>query len=481
MNNKNVSQKNKNKRKLSKAKIICICIVGVLLLAMIVVGIVILQAINQPDSLFNTAKINDNLQSQDSLLPDLKEQNEDADKSDVTPEKEETDTVLPLNDSGIINVLLLGIDSDLKIGGNGDPHTDAIIVLAINFKKNMVDMISLPRDTFTHVPGINGIYKLNAALNCGGGKTEAGFNKVCEASEWMLGGISIDYYCAFDLDTVIEIGDMIGGVDFEVDMSYTGESGNKYKKGMQHLDGTGIYDYMRTRKAATVNATDKGRMNRCKAMLIAMFSKIKNSGDLAQVPSLLGTVDEGMYTNMNLQQLLALANFGLNINENNIGSYTMTGDIRSAADWNFMFIDQDYRIELIKQIYGVTVPEQELVSYEYAKWLKSYGFKTVKYIYNADNLINYINDLEESSMTQEQTDAYAKLIKIRKTTYTAFVTAEYSLSNDDTKQLQTIQTELKDQVIASAKLFDFSNQFSWKVSSDWTHDSAINSVTVDFR
>lgn len=133
----------------------------------------------------------------------------------------------------------------------GDFHTDAIIVLRVDFDNKTLDMISLPRDGFTHVPGVKGIYKLNAAINVGGGKTDAGFQKVCETASWYLGGVPIDYYAAFELETVTKIGDLIGGVDFDVDMAYTGTSGQKYKKGMQHLDGTGINDYMRARKNAT--------------------------------------------------------------------------------------------------------------------------------------------------------------------------------------------------------------------------------------
>lgn len=111
-----------------------------------------------------------------------------------------------------------------------------------------MDLLSLPRDTFVNMEGVDGFYKLNGILNYGGGKTEAGFRQVCQAAEWMLGGIPVEYYCAIDVDQVAQIGDLLGGVDFDMDMQYTGSSGRKYKTGMQHLDGEGISDYMRARK-----------------------------------------------------------------------------------------------------------------------------------------------------------------------------------------------------------------------------------------
>ncbi len=58
----------------------------------------------------------------------------------------------------------------LSHGGKNDFHSDVMIVLAINFKENKVDMISLPRDTYVNaMPGVKGVYKLNASINCGGG------------------------------------------------------------------------------------------------------------------------------------------------------------------------------------------------------------------------------------------------------------------------------------------------------------------------
>ena len=58
-----------------------------------------------------------------------------------------------------------------------------MIVLSINTKTKKVDLISLPRDTYANIPGVEGIYKLNASIDCGGGwPTAEGFEKVCEAA-----------------------------------------------------------------------------------------------------------------------------------------------------------------------------------------------------------------------------------------------------------------------------------------------------------
>lgn len=460
-----------NIKKKKKRRIIGFSVLGVLVALLIVTGVYIYQAIEAPESLFEASSIN-----QQSLSQSMPENNNNA-----LDNSNETATI---RQQHIINVLLLGLDLDYKpyASDGGDYHTDAIIVLAINFDQNTVDMISLPRDTFTFVPGIKGIYKLNAAINCGGGKTDTGFAKVCEAASWMLGGIDVNYYYAFELDTVVKIGDLIGGVEFDVDMDYEGNSGAYYNKGLQHLDGTGIYDYMRARKHATGEKGDKGRMNRGKAMLKAIFKELKEKGMLTQIPALMATVNEGLYTNITTQQSIALANFAYTrIDMDNVGSYTMAGEIRSALGWNFWFIDQDYRQQMIKQIYGVDVPKQELVSYEYANWLGGYGFKTIRYLTTAVEVLEYFETMDEDSLNTVQQAVYLSLQDSYNNLQKAYELAAVTLEDDDTRQMNKAREDLRADTEALAASVDYPNKLLWSVKSAWYKDPCINEVDVDFN
>ncbi len=78
---------------------------------------------------------------------------------------QQSDLALPEN---IVNVLVIGVDyAEERETWNGkkDFHSDVMMVVAINFDANRVDLISLPRDTYAKIPGVRGIYKLNASLN----------------------------------------------------------------------------------------------------------------------------------------------------------------------------------------------------------------------------------------------------------------------------------------------------------------------------
>ena len=121
------------------------------------------------------------------------------------------------------NLLLLGIDfGDRGYRGSGgknvfsDCHTDAVLVASLDKTEQRLRLISLPRDTLTYVPGVMGIYKLNAAINCAD-TTDEGLQRIQDAASWLLGGVKIDRYCAVDMNAMIEIGDLIGGVDLDVE------------------------------------------------------------------------------------------------------------------------------------------------------------------------------------------------------------------------------------------------------------------------
>ena len=273
----------------------------------------------------------------------------------------------------IVNVMLIGVDHSTERetwSGKKAFHADVMIVLAINTDTGTVDMISLPRDTYAKIPGVKGIYKLNASIDCGGGwPTEGGFNKVCEAASWMLGGIPVQYYYAVDMNAVKDLANAIGGVDYNVDIDFTIQ-GRSYKQGMQHLDGQGVLDYLRVRKELGEQSGDLNRINRQKKMLVAIFEKLKKENLLVKLPEILGAFNGNLYTNTTLAQTAALAAYAYNVDPANIRIHSMGGQTRLIFNWSFVLTDQEARVKLIKQVYGVDVPiyEEYTARAAIAKW-----------------------------------------------------------------------------------------------------------------
>lgn len=265
---------------------------------------------------------------------------------------------------GIVNVLVIGVDyAEERSTWNKNFYSDVMLVLAINFNENTVDMISIPRDTYAKIANIDGFYKLNSSVHHGGG-VPAGFPNVCKSVSGVLGGIPVDYYVGVTMPTVKELVNAVGGVDFDVDVPIRLQ-GRSIEPGFQHMDGQMVLDYLRARKGID---NDLGRVNRQKRMLVAIFEKMQREKSILEVPSLVLQFKDKVYTNMSTSQFAALAAFAYKLDPANIRMHTMSGTFKNIYNWLFIITDQKKRVELIKEVYGIEVPEQVEYSLGYCTW-----------------------------------------------------------------------------------------------------------------
>ncbi|MBR0507313.1 MAG: LCP family protein, partial [Clostridia bacterium] len=281
----------------------------------------------------------------------------------------------------IVNILLVGVDYSTERetwDGKKEWHSDVMMVLAVNFDENRADLISLPRDTYANIPDVKGIYKLNASLNCGGGlyNKDGSFNpkgleKVCDAAEWMLGGIKVDYYYAVTMTSLKDLVDLCGGLEYDMDISFKIQ-GRSYEKGMQHVNGQGFLDYCRVRKGTnglpSSEQGDANRVNRQKRMLVALFRQMQVDQLITKIPQIIETFDGDLFTNCTPAQTAALAVFAYNLDANNIGMYSMGGTTQSLFQWNFCFTDQANRVDIINKVYGVKVKQYPKYTLKYGRY-----------------------------------------------------------------------------------------------------------------
>lgn len=304
---------------------------------------------------------------------------------------EQADTSMMQN---IVNVLLIGVDYAEERetwSGKHEYHSDVMMVAAINFDENRVDLISLPRDTYAEIPGVKGIYKLNAALNCGGGfeaEGGAGFLKVCDAASWMLGGIPVNYYYAVTMPAVKELVDTIGGVNYDLEISFK-MAGRTYSAGEQHLDGQGVLDYLRVRKNVQ-GSGDLNRINRQKKMMIALFESMQEQNLILKIPDIINSFDGQLFTNCTLGQTAALTKFAYTLDGENIGMYSIGGSLTNIFNWNFCLTDQTNRVKVIKTVYGVDVPKEREYTADYAKYRWADMIAT-QYLKTVEGLTEYVS------------------------------------------------------------------------------------------
>lgn len=397
------------KKRLSRGGIVAIC-AGVLVLALAAAGLIYFNNLrNNPASFFELHGATPTPGGAAlTPAPSAGPTDEPTPSPTIDPYTElqqQADTSIMKN---ILNVAFIGVDyAEERLSGYGGKaednafHADVILVLAINFDENRVDMISIPRDTYAKIPGVKGIYKINASLDCGGGlfaENGAGFEKVCEAASWMLGDIPVDYYYAVTMPAVKQLVDAVGGVDYDLELDFKMQ-GRTYQKGQQHMDGQAVLDYLRVRKNV-VSSGDNNRVNRQKKMLVALFQSMQQQNLILKIPDILSAFEGQLFTNTNLSQTAALALFAYGLNSDSIGMYSMgsgkngTSGNTNIFNWNFCLTDQANRVKIIKEIYGVDVPQYREYTRTYA-WYRWYTMLAEQYLDTCKPLTKHVEALIE--------------------------------------------------------------------------------------
>jgi LCP family protein required for cell wall assembly len=228
-------------------------------------------------------------------------------------------------DGGRINLLLLGIDR--RSGAGWAYRTDTIMVLTMDPRTRDAGLLSVPRDLQIAIPG-HGEDRINTANvygerqdNPGGGP--ALLKATIEANF----GIPIDGYLMVDFQAFESIVDTLGGIDVDVpkplhDTRYPDpRPGDPYAfktihfdPGWQHMDGKRALEYARSR----MSTTDFDRAKRQQLILLAIRERALNSSALPRWPSLVAAVLDGVKTDLDPGELLALAFIAVRIEPSNL-------------------------------------------------------------------------------------------------------------------------------------------------------------------
>jgi LCP family protein required for cell wall assembly len=118
------------------------------------------------------------------------------------------------------NILVLGMTGE---GNNGSYLTDTIMICNLNFAKNKVNVISIPRDLLVQIPNTSQFSKINGLLLAENQKI-LGQNKK-EIKSWNLIKTKIEEISALKIDNVVIINldgfryfiDALGGINIYLD------------------------------------------------------------------------------------------------------------------------------------------------------------------------------------------------------------------------------------------------------------------------
>lgn len=252
---------------------------------------------------------------------------------------------LPPEKQHIINVLLLGCDSDYDTrkpvaikGTNG--RSDAIMIARVDFDAKTVKVLSIPRDTAVMVPN-KGLHKINAAHAIGG-------PELTQETIKSVFGLDTDYYVRLNFDGFQKVVDAVGGVDVNVHkpLNYDDNWGNLHvhlKPGMQHLNGYRAMGYVRIRHSDN----DFMRAERQHEFLEALRDKVKQPSTFMKLPGAIEALTDNIKSNMTQDQMLTLGNFMRTLPRENIQLATLPCDEGKS----FVYVKVPESEEVIRKLF----------------------------------------------------------------------------------------------------------------------------------
>ncbi len=215
----------------------------------------------------------------------------------------------------VMYILLIGIDDAQGYSG----FADAIRIVRVDFRTPSVILLSVPRDLWVRIPGLEsqGIIenRLKAAYPYGIHYAIPGGGPSLLAQTLALNfGLRVDHYVVANFSAFVAGIDSIGGVDIYVTEPTNGPT-YALSAGWHHMDGQTALEYARTREN---NSSDLYRIDRQTQIILAVRGKIFSPEIIPALPDLISSMQDSMITDMSPSHVSALVCIGQEIEPEHI-------------------------------------------------------------------------------------------------------------------------------------------------------------------
>lgn len=199
------------------------------------------------------------------------------------------------------NVYISGIDTFGSI--DKVSRSDVNMIMTVDPKEKQILLTSIPRDMYLTLHSYGQLDKLTHSGIYGIDET------VSTVEDWL--GIDINYYCRVNFTSLVDIVDVIGGIDVESEYAFSSSvSDYSYVEGINHLDGRGALFFARERKS--LDGGDNERVKNQQRVLKGIIQKVTGSTViLTRYTSLLDAVSDKMQTNLIDKDISALVKMQL--------------------------------------------------------------------------------------------------------------------------------------------------------------------------
>lgn len=217
-------------------------------------------------------------------------------------------------------MLILGSDHRPELGTN---LTDVIIVAAIDFSRDKIAMVSIPRDTKVRLDEVGRQVKANEAYSIGerlkrqrqdeSGATLDGPALAKRMVERLL-DIPIDYYALVDFRGFMALVDEVGGIEVKVEreLIYSDPTDGTFihlYPGWQHVNGKEALDWVRHRlddRGPEYYSSDFDRNRRQREVVAALAQKLTTFDGATKIFDVLDIMSQHIRTDFSKDQIKSL-------------------------------------------------------------------------------------------------------------------------------------------------------------------------------
>lgn len=203
-----------------------------------------------------------------------------------------------------------GLDVYEDTGEDAGQRSDVNIIAVVNPNTHQILLVTTPRDYYVPIPGVS--EGLPDKL------THAGSYGIDTSMETLgeLYETNINYYAQLNFTALIEIVDILGGLDVYSELAFTThpDSGHvvDVKEGLNHFNGVEALAFARERQ--NVPGGDMQRGKDQQAVITAMIKKMLSPSMLLKANSIFETVSRNVQTNVSQDQINALIRYQLDKN-----------------------------------------------------------------------------------------------------------------------------------------------------------------------
>jgi polyisoprenyl-teichoic acid--peptidoglycan teichoic acid transferase len=202
------------------------------------------------------------------------------------------------------SILFIGVDDSEKRKASGSSRSDALMLATFNKKDKSIKLLSIPRDSYVHIPEKDIYTKITHAHAYGGVKL------TLETVEELL-DVPVDYYVKMNFNAFIDVINALDGVKVDVPFTFSEQDSKDHakaitlQKGIQELDGEQALAFARTRKIDS----DIQRGMRQQQIVKAIIAKGSSIKSITNYTDVMEAVGKNMSTDLTFDQMKSFISY----------------------------------------------------------------------------------------------------------------------------------------------------------------------------